>query len=73
VAFVNRKDKVKHKKTPSDGVDDVPSIAKTCGCLKTILVECNKRQVHPQVALVECKIGRILIKTGKRFVRSVQP
>jgi hypothetical protein len=71
VAFVNRKDKAKHKKTPSDGDDDVPSIAKTCGCLNTFLFECNKRQVRPQVALVECKIGRILIKKGKRFVRSV--
>ena len=71
VAFVNRKDRTKHKKTPADGVDDVPSIAKTCGCLSTFLFQCNKRQVRPQVALLECKIGRILIKKGKRFVRSV--
>ena len=52
VAFVNRKDRAKHKKTPADGLfDDVPSIAKTCGCLNTFLVECNKRQVRPRVFL----------------------
>ena len=71
VAFVNRKDRAKHKKTPADGDDDVPSIAKTCGCLSTFLFQCNKRQVRTQVAQLECKIGRILIKKGKRFVRSV--
>lgn len=71
VAFVNRKDRARHKKTPADYDDDVPSIAKTCGCLSTFLFQCNKRQVRPQVALLECKIGRILIKKGKRFVRSV--
>ena len=71
VSFGNRKEQKKHKKTPTHGVNGIPTIAKTCGCLSSFLFQCNKRQIRPQVALVEGKIGRIVIKKGKRTQISV--
>jgi hypothetical protein len=71
VCFGSRKDQKKHKKTPTDGVEGIQTISKTCACLSSFLFQCNKHQTRPQAALIEGKIGRIVIKKGKRTEISV--